>query len=156
MTKRSPGARPLQATPAAEPEPRAAGYWWILVEGREWEPAEWTGTQWWGIAMQRAFDAEEVTQVGPALVSPATQAAGPGQMMLVLHEPGMAPRIGYPTGDEVQSVRRWQASTKPAAALYVVQSSAPLPSPGTAWVDTAEEFLARDAALSEGSEEVAS
>lgn len=154
MPKRSPRSPSTQLP--AEPEVRAAGYWWIRVVGGEWEPAEWTGAKWWGIAMQRPFGADEVAEVGAALPPPAAQAPREPQavstspLMLIYHEPGSSPRIGHTLGDEVQSVRRWQESAKPAAALYVVQASAPLPSPGTAWVDTAEEFLARDAALSEG------
>lgn len=41
------------------------GIYWIL-EGGKRVPSEWTGNEWWGIAMQRAYYAEEVVDPIPA------------------------------------------------------------------------------------------
>lgn len=68
-------------------------------------------------------------------------------MMFIIHQPGMAPRIGYPLGDEATSLRDWQKHHS-GAAIYVLQAQ-DLPSVGTATVQTAEEFLAMDDAMKE-------
>jgi len=61
--------------------------------------------------------------------------------LLIVHKPGHAPRIGHTMGDEAASVAEWKKAN-PDAAIYVIDSSVTLPSPGTAWVDTADDFLA--------------
>lgn len=60
--------------------------------------------------------------------------------ILIVHAPGRAPRVGHTIGDEAASVRQWQQAN-PGAAIYVLDAPT-LPSPGTAWVSTAEEFVA--------------
>lgn len=61
--------------------------------------------------------------------------------MLIVHVPGMCPRIGYLNpADELASMREWQAAN-PGASIYVVRASIDLPSPGTAWVDTIEQAI---------------
>lgn len=68
--------------------------------------------------------------------------------MLIVHEPGKIPRIGYLNpADELASMREWQAANK-GAAIYVVQA-AELPSPGTGWVSTIEQAIF-DAEWAEG------
>ncbi len=62
--------------------------------------------------------------------------------MFIIHEPGMAPRIGYPTGDEATSLRDWQKHHQ-GAEIYVLQAPE-LPVPGTACCMTAQEFLMID------------
>ena len=66
------------------------------------------------------------------------------QTMFIVHTPGWSPRIGYPTGDPVTSLREWQ-ERNPGAAIYVVQAQ-DLPAPGTASVDTAASFIAMEEA----------
>lgn len=44
---------------------RKPGIYWIL-EGDKRVPVEWTGNEWWGIAMQRPYYAEEVIDPVPA------------------------------------------------------------------------------------------
>jgi hypothetical protein len=61
--------------------------------------------------------------------------------LVIVHEPGMAPRLGHTMGDEIESVREWR-SANPSAAVYVVMSSMDLPTPGTSWVTTADEMIA--------------
>lgn len=68
--------------------------------------------------------------------------------MLIVHKPGQCPRIGYTIGDEAESLRKWQQAN-PGAAIYVIQSSVDLPPPGTAWVQSSEEFLQMDDALND-------
>jgi hypothetical protein len=47
-------------------EELAPGFYWIQEDGRR-VPAEWTGKQWWGIAMQRPYLPEEISDPIPAL-----------------------------------------------------------------------------------------
>lgn len=61
--------------------------------------------------------------------------------LVIVHKPGMAPRLGHTMGDEIESARQWMAAN-PGAAVYVVMSSVDLPNPGTAWVSTADELIA--------------
>lgn len=60
--------------------------------------------------------------------------------LIIVQKPGSAPRLGHTIGDVEESVRAWQAAN-PGAAIYVIESSVDLPSPGTAWVTTADEYL---------------
>ncbi len=60
--------------------------------------------------------------------------------LVIVHKPGMAPRLGHTMGDEIESARQWRAAN-PGAAVYVVMSSMDLPNPGTAWVSTADELI---------------
>jgi hypothetical protein len=60
--------------------------------------------------------------------------------LLIVHKPGHAPRVGHTIGDEAASVAEWQKAN-PDAAIYVLDA-ATLPTPGTAWVSTADEYLA--------------
>lgn len=69
--------------------------------------------------------------------------------LFIIHQPGKAPRVGYPLGDEATSLRKWQES-HPGAAIYVLQAP-DVPPPGTAVVLTAEECLAIDDAMSTAS-----
>lgn len=50
------------------------GYYWCRTGGRE-EPVEWTGKEWWGIAMLRPYTSDEIEEVICALTPPAI--AGP-------------------------------------------------------------------------------
>ena len=69
--------------------------------------------------------------------------------MFIIHQPGKAPRVGYPLGDEATSLRKWKES-HPGAAIYVLQAPE-VPPPGTAVTLTAEECLAIDDAMSAAS-----
>lgn len=69
------------------------------------------------------------------------------QTMFIIHEQGKVPRVGYPTGDEAASLREWQKHHK-GASIYVLQA-AEVPPPGTAAVQSAEEFLMIDDILKE-------
>lgn len=69
------------------------------------------------------------------------------QTMFIIHHAGKVPRIGRPIGDEATSLRKWQADN-PGAAIYVLQAQ-DLPPIGTAYVQTADEFLAMDDALND-------
>ena len=66
--------------------------------------------------------------------------------MLIIHQPGKAPRIGYPIGYLADSIREWKKHY-PDASIYVLQSP-DVPPPGTAVVVTAEECLAINDAIS--------
>lgn len=62
------------------------------------------------------------------------------QSMLIVHVPGMTPRIGYlRPGDGLASMREWREAN-PGANIYVVQAQ-DLPEPGTACVATLEEAI---------------
>lgn len=65
--------------------------------------------------------------------------------MFIVHHPGMIPRIGHPIGDVATSLREWKEHN-PGAAIYVLQAYV-LPSPGTASVQTADEYLWMEEAL---------
>lgn len=40
-------------------QPRTPGFYWMR-EGDRRVPVEWTGKEWWGIAMQRPYSDDEV------------------------------------------------------------------------------------------------
>lgn len=67
-----------QAPPAAAL--RVPGHYWVQAGGK-WEPVEWTGKEWWGIAMQRAYTEDELTMIGPLLPPPDPR------QFLSLHDP---------------------------------------------------------------------
>ena len=51
------------------PVGRSPGYYWTR-HGADWQPMEWTGKSWWGIAMQRAMSPDEIDEIGPELTPP--------------------------------------------------------------------------------------
>lgn len=42
---------------------REPGFYWVC-NGDDWEPQEWTGSKWWGIASQRGFTQMEMDEMG--------------------------------------------------------------------------------------------
>lgn len=61
--------------------------------------------------------------------------------MFIAVRPGKYPMIGYPAGDVEKSLREWVAANEESQVLVVTCSHDGFPVPGTAWVQTAEEFL---------------
>ncbi len=65
------------------------------------------------------------------------------RVFFILREPGMAPRVGFPTGDMVTSLREWQ-SVNAKCEIDVVTLHLGEASPGCTWVQSASGVLFSD------------
>lgn len=76
----------------------------------------------------------------PAAPVSAPQGDPSFRALFIVRRPGHAPRIGFPVGDTAQSLVDWIKVNGPNIDV-VEWNTACQPSPGTAWVTSAEEYL---------------
>lgn len=59
----------------------------------------------------------------------------------IILEPGKIPRMGYPGKDVVASLKQWIEHHPNADILVLTTPDGKFPTPGTGWVESAQEYL---------------